>query len=108
MFVINAFITFQVPYISKEAHFGGGIAGLLVAFPLDYARFHIGVRRYLAWLLVPLPVLVSLVLLFQSVSYARVIEATDATARAFYRVKMQSLINTAPRSVTSSRPPKRK
>jgi membrane associated rhomboid family serine protease len=48
VFALNLFITFAVPRISKGAHFGGGIGGFLVAFPLDYVRFGPRERRWLA------------------------------------------------------------
>lgn len=46
--LLNVGITFGVSNISKGAHFGGGIAGLLVAIPLDYVAFVRGFRRALA------------------------------------------------------------
>jgi rhomboid protease GluP len=46
VFAINIWITYQIPFISKGGHFGGGIGGLLVSFPLDYLRFG-GRRRWL-------------------------------------------------------------
>jgi hypothetical protein len=39
IFLLNVLITFGVPQISKGAHFGGGIVGLLTAVPLDILRF---------------------------------------------------------------------
>jgi membrane associated rhomboid family serine protease len=37
--LLNIFITFAIPGISKEAHFGGGITGLVVSVPLNYLYF---------------------------------------------------------------------
>lgn len=48
IFVLNLAITFGVRSISKGAHFGGGLAGFLVAFPLDYWHFAPPGRRWLA------------------------------------------------------------
>lgn len=45
---LNLVVTFTVSGISRGGHFGGGIAGLLVALPLDYLRFGPGRRRWLA------------------------------------------------------------
>jgi hypothetical protein len=39
IFVLNVFITFWVSQISKGAHFGGSVVGLLTAVPLDILRF---------------------------------------------------------------------
>jgi rhomboid protease GluP len=39
IFLLNILITFGVPQISKGAHFGGGVVGLLTAVPLDILRF---------------------------------------------------------------------
>ncbi len=44
IFLLNIFITFGVAQISKGAHFGGGIVGLLAALPLDVLRFGKGTR----------------------------------------------------------------
>jgi rhomboid protease GluP len=43
LFALNFWLTFDIPSLSKGGHFGGGIGGLLVCFPLDYLRF--GGRR---------------------------------------------------------------
>ena len=48
VFVLNVFITFSVPSISKGGHFGGGIVGLIAAVPLDYLRFGRPGQRRLA------------------------------------------------------------
>jgi membrane associated rhomboid family serine protease len=48
VFLLNIFITFGVAQISKGAHFGGGIVGLLVALPLDVLRFGRGKQRWVA------------------------------------------------------------
>lgn len=45
--VLNVFITFQIPGISKGAHFGGGIVGLVAGVPLDVLRFGAKSRRWL-------------------------------------------------------------
>jgi membrane associated rhomboid family serine protease len=45
--VLNVGISFM-PGISKEAHFGGGIGGLIVATLLNYGRFAGGLWRWLA------------------------------------------------------------
>jgi membrane associated rhomboid family serine protease len=61
--LLNIVISF-VPGISKEAHFGGGIAGMLTAWLLNYARFARGWPRLLslvAVMLVPLVPLAELV-----------------------------------------------
>jgi rhomboid protease GluP len=48
VFLLNIFITFGVAQISKGAHFGGGIVGLLVALPLDVLRFGRGKQWWAA------------------------------------------------------------
>jgi rhomboid protease GluP len=47
VFLLNIFITFAVARISKSAHFGGGLIGLLTAALLNYERFAHGVSRWL-------------------------------------------------------------
>jgi membrane associated rhomboid family serine protease len=56
IFLINVAITFGVPNISVAGHFGGGIAGLVVAAPLEFVRYGRGWQRLasaLALLAVP-------------------------------------------------------
>lgn len=48
VFLLNVTITFAVPFISKGAHFGGALVGLLAAVPLHYQRHGRGWRRWLA------------------------------------------------------------
>jgi membrane associated rhomboid family serine protease len=48
VFILNVFITFGLPGISASAHFGGGIAGLVVGVPLEYVRRSRGWRWWLA------------------------------------------------------------
>jgi membrane associated rhomboid family serine protease len=48
VFILNVFITYGFPSVSASAHFGGGIAGLVVAVPLEYVRYSHGWRRWLA------------------------------------------------------------
>lgn len=48
IFFLNVLITLTIPGISRGAHFGGGLAGLVVAFPLDVLRFGRGGQRALA------------------------------------------------------------
>ncbi len=38
-------ITFGIPHISASGHFGGGIAGLVIAVPLEYVRYGRGWQR---------------------------------------------------------------
>src|SRR5262249_22904687 len=45
IFLINVAITFGVPNISIAGHFGGGIAGLVVAAPLEFVRYGRGWQR---------------------------------------------------------------
>ena len=45
IFLINVAITFGVPNISASAHFGGGIAGLVLPVPLEYVRYGRGWQR---------------------------------------------------------------
>jgi membrane associated rhomboid family serine protease len=57
VFGINLAITFSIPAISKGAHFGGGVVGLIAAVPLDYLRFGRRSERVLAVIaLVAIPV----------------------------------------------------
>jgi rhomboid protease GluP len=57
VFVLNVFLTFGIPHISKGGHFGGGLVGLVAAFPLDYVRFGNPRQRILAALvLMAIPV----------------------------------------------------
>ncbi len=50
--ILNLFITFGIPsvsdHISKGAHLGGGLVGLLAAVPLDYLRFGKPGQRWIA------------------------------------------------------------
>jgi membrane associated rhomboid family serine protease len=46
--VLNAAFTFSIAGISKGAHFGGGLAGLAMAVPLNYYAWSRGWRRLLA------------------------------------------------------------
>jgi len=48
VFVLNVLITYGIPSISAAAHFGGGIAGLVVAVPLQYVRPGHGWQRWIA------------------------------------------------------------
>jgi hypothetical protein len=48
VFILNVLITYSFRNISASAHFGGGIAGLVVAVPLEYVRYAHGWRRWLA------------------------------------------------------------
>jgi membrane associated rhomboid family serine protease len=58
VFVLNLFITFYIPEISKGGHFGGGLIGLLTGVPLDYLRFGRGLKRKLGFIgLVAIPCL---------------------------------------------------
>jgi membrane associated rhomboid family serine protease len=51
VFGLNAVITLYFQeFISKEAHFGGGLVGLVAAVPMNYARFGRGWQRGLALL----------------------------------------------------------
>jgi membrane associated rhomboid family serine protease len=50
VFGLNVLITVSLPGISKEAHFGGGLVGLVAAVPMNYARFGRGWQRGLALL----------------------------------------------------------
>src|SRR5260370_6958250 len=43
--LLNVAITFGIPHISASAHFGGGIAGLVIAVPLEYVRYGRGWQR---------------------------------------------------------------
>jgi membrane associated rhomboid family serine protease len=47
-FLLNLFITFNVANISKGAHFGGGLVGLIAAIPMDYLRFGNRVQKWVA------------------------------------------------------------
>src|SRR5262245_11779804 len=66
MIILNVFITFSIQGISKGGHFGGGIAGLLLALPIDYLRVGRGAQRWLAaGAIVGVPV-VALALVFRT------------------------------------------
>jgi membrane associated rhomboid family serine protease len=46
--ILNVLITLNIPMLSKGAHFGGGIAGAILAVPVDYLRYGRGMQRWLA------------------------------------------------------------
>lgn len=48
--VLNLIITFSIPAISKGAHFGGGLIGLIAAVPADWIALGSLSRRLLGWL----------------------------------------------------------
>ncbi len=50
VFVLNVIITFSIPAISKGAHFGGGLVGLIAAVPADWIALGSPSRRLLGWL----------------------------------------------------------
>jgi membrane associated rhomboid family serine protease len=72
--VILIVFTLMYPNVSIEGHFGGGIAGLLAAFPVDYARFHKGWRRYLAYAALPLLVIAFFSFFLQTFAAPRYVE----------------------------------
>jgi hypothetical protein len=85
--LINVIFTLQVPGVSAEGHFGGGLAGLLAAFPLDFARYHSGWRRYLARAALPLLVLLFFSFFLQRYAaprYLDVINRAERQARQVY------------------------
>jgi membrane associated rhomboid family serine protease len=98
--VIMIVFTLMYPNVSIEGHFGGGIAGVLAAFPVDYARFHKGWRRYLAY--AALPFLVVAFFSFFLQTYAakhqfELIRDTEETARrTFLEKDVQRLLNAKP------------
>lgn len=98
--IINVVITFSVPNISVEGHFGGGLAGLLVAFPVDYARYHAGWRRYLAYTALPFLVVAYLSFFLQTYvarNYLPVIvQATEEARETYLRERLQRLLDTDP------------
>jgi membrane associated rhomboid family serine protease len=46
--VLSIILTLNVPFISRGAHFGGGIAGVILVLPVDYLRYGRGLQRWLA------------------------------------------------------------
>jgi membrane associated rhomboid family serine protease len=48
IFILNIIITHSFKEISKAAHYGGGVAGLVAALPLNYLTFGRGRARVLA------------------------------------------------------------
>lgn len=57
VFILNIGITLSIPNISRGAHFGGGLAGLVAAVFVDWIRFGRGPQRAVAILgLAALPV----------------------------------------------------
>jgi rhomboid protease GluP len=50
VFILNVIITFTIPAISKGAHFGGGLVGLVAAIPADWIVLAPPMRRLLGWL----------------------------------------------------------
>jgi membrane associated rhomboid family serine protease len=55
--LLIAFIS-MVPNVSWEGHLGGGLAGAVLAVPLNYTRFGQGAQRWLGWAgVVAVPVL---------------------------------------------------
>jgi hypothetical protein len=58
VFILNVFITFAVPVISKGGHFGGGLIGLIAAVPLDYLKLGTPAQRRIALVgLIAIPVI---------------------------------------------------
>jgi membrane associated rhomboid family serine protease len=85
VFILNVGITVGIPQVSKGAHFGGGIIGLVAGVPLDYLRFGRGWQRAAAFAgLIALPVL-CLGILIQSFRYTgSLIQGTVALREAQY------------------------
>jgi membrane associated rhomboid family serine protease len=48
VFVINLALTFGIAQISKGAHLGGGLVGMIAAVPMDYLRFGTPAQRQVA------------------------------------------------------------
>jgi membrane associated rhomboid family serine protease len=63
--LLIAFIS-MVPNVSWEGHLGGGLAGAVVAVPLNFSRFGQGAQRWLGWVGVAAVPVLCLGLLWQS------------------------------------------
>jgi rhomboid protease GluP len=98
--IINIVFTVSVPNISVEGHFGGGLAGLLLAFPVDYARYHTGWRRYLAYAALPFLFLCYLSFFLQHYAaphYPQLLGQTAYDANVLYsKGGLRALLNTEP------------
>jgi membrane associated rhomboid family serine protease len=95
VFALNVFLTFGWSQISKGAHFGGGLTGLVAAVPLDLMRFGPRVQRRLALLgLVALPIL-SIGLLLGSFVYTGPLIAYQYAADSYNAVRV-ALLNGQP------------
>jgi membrane associated rhomboid family serine protease len=98
--IINVVITFSVPNISIEGHFGGGLAGLLAAFAVDYARYHAGWRRTLAYAALPLLFVAYLSFFLQMYAaphFLPLIESADEVARqTWVNGDLKTLVRTPP------------
>jgi hypothetical protein len=86
VFVLNVLITFSIPSISASAHFGGGIAGLIVAVPLHYVRSGHGWLRWLAAAAVALLPLASLAALEYTIAPERALEEVKSAHNEEIRV----------------------
>ncbi len=61
LFLLNIGLTLFIPFISKEAHFGGGIAGIVGGVPVFYTLYGPPWRRWLALAILIAAVVISTV-----------------------------------------------
>lgn len=101
--LLNVYLTFSVANISKGGHFGGGIAGLLLAIPIDYMRVGRGLQRAFGLLFtIAVPVL-AFALVFRTVDRTPELErrAREIEQERFSRSYLQRIDDTSNSAIKS-------